>query len=619
MAGRSFFGRIMGRDQSEMQAAVPVSQVNSAPQDNKTYEFNTRLGSSYLNVVNYGTKCTAPYSTEEITRMARDPMQYISELRQWAKWAYYSNGTVTTAIDSLVSLHSLDYVVVVKPKKAGGSRKGYRASMDKMTSVLRSMRYKEVIRDGLFHDANEGMYVGYMETRTVPVDDRLALTDLDIQGITEINSAGVNCVVISLPVEYTRIIGRRNNCYEVAFDLRYFSAMTEGDRKRKLQGFPRQIQEGWRRYSNGEFPDGACWQRLDWRKTIVTKIKSGQNDPYGVPFAVAALDDIDYAKYFINTKRRVLDTVNNQIYYETFPEGKDKGTSALSQSQQENQHNTVKQALTQRSNTNGVSFFSLASGTKMDRLPVDLSLLNEENENAIKEDVNEDIGVAAAALSGSSTGNYATATLNMEIVANNVFTWIEALVEELNKCLNYNVIRDGSYRVEFQVLPITFVNREKQVKFFSDLYARGKGSLMAWIASTGFDVDDYLSLMDLELDEDFENKYPVHKTSFTVTGKVMWTRAPVAILRSIQAQSLQRLIMLTQAPLRQDKEVRVCLRELLPLSMRSPVKIRLPADDLSRLYCMRSSLITLVGRKTESHGKRNMFKLTSTPLSECRL
>ena len=31
------------------------------------------------------------------------------------------------------------------------------------------------------------------------------------------------------------------------------------------------------------------------------------------------------------------------------------------------------------------------------------------------------------------------------------------------------------------------------------------------------------------------------------------------------------------------------------------------------------SLITLVGRKTESRGKRNMFKLTSTPLSECRL
>lgn len=155
----------------------------------------------------------------------------------------------------------------------------------------------------------------------------------------------------------------------------------------------------------------------------------------------------------------------------------------------------------------------------MDRLPVDISLLDEENENAIKEDVNEDIGFASAALSGSSTGNYATATLNLEIISNNVFTWIEAIVEEMNKCLNYNVIRDGSYRIEFRVLPITFVNRERSVKFFSDLYSRGKGSLMAWIASTGINADDYLSLMDYELEEDFENRYPVHKTSFTVTGK----------------------------------------------------------------------------------------------------
>ena len=519
MAKGSFFRFFQGRDRSETQAASPVPQQSDAIAQGVPFEFNTFLGASYLNVINYGTGQNAPYTIQEIAVMAKNPMQHIKQLRQWAKWAYYSNGTITTAIDSLISLHSLDYVVVVKPKKAGASRKKYRDNIDKMNSVLRSMRYKEVIRDGLFHNANEGMYVAYMETRTVPVDSRLALADYDVQGITEINSSGINTVVIPLPVDYVRIIGRRNNCYEVAFDLRYLEGMSEDDRKRKLQGLPRQIQEGWRKYSNGEFPNGACWQRLDWHRTIVTKIKSGQNDPFGVPFAVAALDDIDYAKYFINTKRRVLDTVNNQIYYETFPEGKEKGTSALSRDQQERQHNTVKQALTQRTNSNGVSFFSLASGTKMDRLPVDLSLLDEQNENAIKEDVNEDIGIAAAALSGSSTGNYATATLNIEIVANNVYTWIEALVEELNKCLNYNVIRDSNYRVEFRVLPITFINREKQVKFFSDLYARGKGSLIAWIASSGMNVDDYLSLMDFELDEDFENRYPVHKTSFTVTGK----------------------------------------------------------------------------------------------------
>lgn len=518
MAKGSFFRFFQGRERSETQALSSEFQQPNAASCDASFEFNTFLGASYLNVVNYGSGKNAPYTIQEIAVMARNPMQHIKQLRQWAKWAYYSNGTITTAIDSLVSLHSLDYIVVVKPKKTGVPRKKYRSNIDKMNSVLRSMRYKEVIRDSLFHNANEGMYVGYLETRTVPVDSRLALTDYDVQGITEINSAGINTVVIPLPVDYVRIIGRRNNCYEVAFDLRYLEGMSEDDKKRKLQGLPRQIQEGWRKYSNGEFPNGACWQRLDWRRTIVTKIKSGQNDPFGVPFAVAALDDIEYAKYFVNTKRNVLDRVNNNIYYETFPEGKEKGMSALSREQQERQHNTVKQALTQRSNSNGTSFFSLASGTKMDRLPVDLSLLDEQNENAIKEDVNEDIGIAAAALSGSSTGNYATATLNIEIVANNVYTWIEALVEELNKCLNYNVIRDSNYLVEFRVLPITFINREKQVKFFSDLYARGKGSLTAWIASSGTNVDDYLSLMDFELEEDFENRYPVHKTSFTVTG-----------------------------------------------------------------------------------------------------
>ncbi len=484
------------------------------------HEFNTQLGASYLNMVSRGSSQTAPYSTEQVSRMAQEPMQYISELRRWSRWAYYSNGTVCTAIDALKSLHSLDYIVTVKPKRADARCKGRRAYVDRINSVLRSMRYKEVIRDGIFCNANEGMYVGYMETRTVPVERRLALTDVDINGITDINSAGVNTVVISLPVDYIRIIGRRNNCYEVAFDLRYFNGMTDDERKRKLRGFPRQIQDGWEKYHNGGFENGATWLRLDWRKTIVTKIKSGQNDPYGVPFAVAALDDIDYAKYFINTKRRVLDKVNNQIYFETFPEGRDRGTSALSQEQQKNQHDTVKQALTQRTNSNGVAFFSLAAGTKMDSLPVDIDLLDEENENAIKEDVNEAIGVGAAALSGSSsTSNYATAILNMEIVANNVFTWIEAIVEEINKCLNYNVIRDSNYRVEFRILPITFTNREKQVKYFSDLYARGKGSLLAWVAATGVNADDYLSLMDYELEEDFENRYPVHKTSFTVTGK----------------------------------------------------------------------------------------------------
>ncbi len=520
LLANSFWARLFGLDSEPEKAVQDVSEQQSIQLPADGNNWNTEIGSAYLMMVGYNRRKSAPYSTDEVMRMAKDPQHNIKELRQWSQWAYYSNGTVTTAIDSLASLHSLDYVVVARPKKHGAKRNGYKAQADKMNSVLRSLRYKEVIRDAIFRDAKDGMYVAYMETKTANPVQSSMLSDVDVSNITEINATGVNATVIPLPIEYTRIVGRRNNCYELAFDLRYFDEITDEDtRKRKLQAFPKQIRDAYQKYTAHEFTNGACWVRLDWRKTIATKIKSEQSDPYGVPFAVAALDDIDYAKYFVDTKRRVLDTVNNQIYYETFPEGKDKGTSALTQAQQQAQHDTVKQALTQRANGTGVSFFSLASGTKMDRLPVDISLLDEENENAIKEDVNEDIGFSAAALNGSSSGNYATATLNMEIVATNVYTWIEAIVEELNKCINYNIIQDKTYNVEFRVLPVTFINRDKMVKNLADLYSRGKGSLQAWIASIGMNADDYLSLMDFELAEDFENKYPVHKTSFTVTGK----------------------------------------------------------------------------------------------------
>lgn len=474
---------------------------------------------SFVNLFNEDALKGAPFSVHRLSEMARSPMRNIRDLRRWARWAYNANGTVSTAVDALTYIYSLDHFVVAKPKRRNADKSVRNEKIAQMNKALSGMRVKEVIRDALFYDMRDGMYVGYFETRNAQAPSKKAFTDYDLDFYTEINDRSEHATVISLPIDYVRIVGRRNSCYEAAFDLRYFEAMTDDQRGRTLKGMPRQIQEGWEKYSKGDFKNGECWILLDWRKTIIHKIKSGSRDPFGVPFVIAALDDIEYAKYFTNTKRNVLDSVNNQIYYETFPEGKEKGTSALTQKQQKEQHENVKSALTTRKNKNGVSFFSLAAGTKMDRLPVDISLLDEDNENAIKENVNKGIGVSAAVLNGSASGTYATAALNLQLVASDVYAWIEALTEEINKCVNLNLIKSADYRVNMCMLPTFFVNRAEFVKQFADLYARGKGSLIAWIAATGVNADDYITLMDYELDEDFENKYPVHKTSFTVTGK----------------------------------------------------------------------------------------------------
>lgn len=497
-----------------------VFEENSADMipEEPVHEFNTDIGTAYIKMLQASGEM--PYSIKEIRSFTKNPLLHITEIRRMAHWAYHTNGVVASAIDYMKSMHTLDSVVVCKARKFDGSRpKNYRMNKSKMEATLNTIRYKQIIRDGIFKDANDGMYVAYFETVYSTPDMRTVLTDYDIQNITEINAIGMNATVIPLPVGYVKIVGRRNNSYQIAFDLRYFDNYPDDEaRKQKLAGFPREIQEGWIKYSNSD--TSAPWLILNNDKTIVTKIKSDISDPYGIPFAIAALDDISYAQYFIDTKRNVLDSVNNQIVYETFPEGKEKGTSALTEKQQRQQHDMVKSALASKSrNSSGTSFFSLASGTKLDSISLDVSLLDEKNENSIVDSVNKDIGVAASALDGSSTGNYSSANLNLELVASSVYTWIEDIVEELNKCINKNIINDPSCKVEFYVLPITMVNREKMVDYMSELYARGKGSLYAWIASTGFNPDNYIALMEYELQEDFENRYPVHRTSFTITGK----------------------------------------------------------------------------------------------------
>jgi hypothetical protein len=487
----------------------PKSEANSSFREDNAWE---QAGWAYGTV--FGEGWDPPYDIKSIQRFASNPQAHNCELRKLAWWAYHANGTVSSAIDALKSIYTLDSVVVCRGKGGSPARKAKSKAM--MESALEAIRYKQVIRDAIFKSANDGMYIGYFDVRRNAPHKRETLSDLDVSGIAEACGANaeLNATVTPLPIDYVRIVGRRNNSYVVAFDLRFFQCMREDERDRALKAYPAEIRDAWGKYGDGR--GGESWVVLDNEKTIAIKIKSGVSDPYGIPFSVAALDDIDYAKYFVDSKRKLLDSVNNQVIYEVFPEGQAKGSSSLSGTQQKQQHDTVKSALFNKKNRHGISFFSLASGTKLDKVKVDVDLLDEKNENGIKDAVNKGLGVSATALDGSSSGNFAATTLNLEVVASHVYSWIEEIALELNKCINANILKDPSCRSELYILPTTFVNRSSQVGYMKELYESGKGSLTAWIASTGFRADVYLALMDYEREEDFENAYPVHKTSYNM-------------------------------------------------------------------------------------------------------
>lgn len=484
--------------------------------ETNAYGYNTSL--PYLRVVLGDYMDDLPCSIHEIRRYARNPQFYNKELRDLAWWAYSINGSVRSAINYICTMHTLDKVVVCKSGKIGKERpRNFAKNRKKMISVLNTINYKKQIRDNLMKDANDGTAFYYFETVNRPLSNEKFLSDIDVENIVEINELGVNASIISLPVDWCKIVNKKNNSYVAAFNLRYFDLFTAKELEARLQAMPQEIREAYLERKDSGLINP--WVVLDNNNTIVTKVNATENQPWGVPMAVTAFDDILYADYFVNTKRSVLDNVNNQIIYMTFPEGKEKGTSSLSRDQQKDQHEKVKSAIVNRKSKSGISFFSLASGTKLNKMEVDIDIFDEKNESTIKDAVPADLGMSSASLDGNTKGNYATATLNLELVAGYVYTWIENYMSELNKCINANIIKDSSCVVDCYILPITFANRDKQVQYMKDLYSSGKGSLLAWISAAGFDSDAYISLMDYELECDFENKYPVHATSYTMSNK----------------------------------------------------------------------------------------------------
>ena len=421
--------------------------------ETNAYGYNTSL--PYLRVVLGDYMDDLPCSIHEIRRYARNPQFYNKELRDLAWWAYSINGSVRSAINYICTMHTLDKVVVCKSGKIGKERpRNFAKNRKKMISVLNTINYKKQIRDNLMKDANDGTAFYYFETVNRPLSNEKFLSDIDVENIVEINELGVNASIISLPVDWCKIVNKKNNSYVAAFNLRYFDLFTAKELEARLQAMPQEIREAYLERKDSGLINP--WVVLDNNNTIVTKVNATENQPWGVPMAVTAFDDILYADYFVNTKRSVLDNVNNQIIYMTFPEGKEKGTSSLSRDQQKDQHEKVKSAIVNRKSKSGISFFSLASGTKLNKMEVNIDIFDEKNESTIKDAVPADLGMSSASLDGNTKGNYATATLNLELVAGYVYTWIENYMSELNKCINANIIKDSSCVVDCYILPITF-------------------------------------------------------------------------------------------------------------------------------------------------------------------
>lgn len=479
-----------------------------------SYEFNS-YGITFPDISDIGISVYGDDWYKNIQMILQAPMENNEELRHFSKKAYNISGIISSAIDKMVALPCLDKVVTSKNKDSKSRKKNEQL----MNDVLETIKHKELVRDCLHRDFIEGIAVNYFETTNRKINDKCkTLDDYTVNVITELNEHSklkTNVSIIPLNPDWCKIVGRKNNRYVVAFNLEYFNQLSVS-KERVLKSFPKEIRQAYSKWVKDKSSNN--WVILNQNKVMVHKIKSAINEVWGRPIITGALLDEFFKTELQSAKRNAIKETKNQIFYETFPEGKDKGLCALTKEQQQVQHNTIKDAIQSKNNRNAISFFSAAAGTKLDSLKCDVAILDEDIEPKINEDIATDLGFAIGLLNGSS-GSYSSQQNNIEIVFSEIYRYVSEIATELNYVINKNVIKDEENPVEVYYLPTTLVNRKNFVSNMKDLYTNAGGSKAMYIASTGVDVGIYKTLMDIEREEDWDSKYPPHTTSFTLSGK----------------------------------------------------------------------------------------------------
>lgn len=502
--------RKRGRPPKNKTTTAPsITETNSVtPQDSSIdYEFNSysyhHLFESIFNcgVYDYFTK-------EEIDSVLRNPIGNHETAIRLSEFVYGKNGIVSNSIDYMTALLTLDRIITSKNKT-----KKAKTNKDLMKSTLNTIDDKAFIRDALFTEMLDGIAFYYFETTEKSIDRKKFMTDYDVENIVEINDFGLNASIITLPWQYTKIVGKKNGRFVLAFNLRYFDDFTGEDLSRKLRKYPKEIVDGYhQRKGKDTFGD---WLVLNPDRTMCRKIKCKNVEVWGRSLIIAALSDVLYKDYFIDTKRNVLDEVNNRVIYEVFPENKQGTGSTLTKKQQEDQHNAVKGAVLHKNSRGGVSFMSLAAGTKLDSIDVSTDIFDDKNESDLNNDIAVDLGICASLIGAMSTGTFAGGQQNLEMITAQLYTWACEWKNELVHVINKNIIKEPRNKVDIYYFPTSFVNRKEFFGMMKDLYTSASGSMTFLIASTGVDPDIYYDVLDSEIEDGIYEKYLPHQTAWT--------------------------------------------------------------------------------------------------------
>lgn len=454
------------------------------------------------------------YSLGDLERYIKNPMNYNRILRKISREAYNYNGQYGNMINRSVATPTLSYITVSRNKT-----KKSKQNKQLINLLMKKINHKKTTRDVLRHSFIDGMYVGILRD-TKPTNKKVTPQQGSLYSMDGLEGLSMqkNLMIQPLDLDYCKIIGFSNNVNIAAFNMQYFDQFKHSGLLHEIKNFPPEFVSAYREYRKDA---SKQWFVLDKNKTIAYKFGSNLIEPYGRPYGLQALKDMHFQEDYEGSQQKLIGELASSIYYLVLPQGKEPGSCSLNTNQQKVVIEGFKKAV--KINTSGnnakISTLSLPPGTQLNRLSKDSSLLKDTLSEEIMKKISTNLGFASAALNGvSGTGaNYASLQININFILSQIFEMIDDISSEYTRVLNeYLGISENNY-IDITYLPISTLNQSEVYTRAKELYTHAGGSKKFLIAAAGFDVDNYLAVCDEENEDNFDEKYPPHPTSFTVS------------------------------------------------------------------------------------------------------
>jgi len=488
------------------------SPPSSPIETSNPIELNSMTLTTYI----FNEAITTGISLEQLKLYCRFPMRYNMQLRKISREMYGLNGVFANVCDYYVSMPSLDKITICYENTTQNQkrRKLYDLMIDKLNHKLTS-------RDILLKLCIDGMYVGYMRNTIASNKDAQIQQGLvDSMVILEGLSMDDSLMIQPLSLDHCRILGFQNNDYVVGFDMMYFNQFIGNDLLGQIKNFPPEFVQAYLLYKKDA---SKRWFKLDQSKTVVVKIKSNIDEPFGRGLAISALSDMFFSEQYTDSQRANIIENAGTIRYLKQPMGEKQGQCSLNTTAQKNQFDNFTNAVI--SNASGsdkrigkTTVLVLAPGTEVGKLETNTNdatnTLTDEN---IKK-ISTNLGFASGALNGEGDSTYSSLEVNIDLILTQVYQWLEQIQWQYTKVFNNLINSKGKDIIKFVYLKTSSLNKKNEYDIAKEMFTLAGGSRL-WLYAVGSgDVDTYMNLMDYEKSMDMDSIYLPHQTSFTTTN-----------------------------------------------------------------------------------------------------